>query len=118
MRMIKYLLIICIVVELFVSCSNQKKRLKNLWKIEDSINYQNFTEYENEKLEKLLKGFSLEEKVDKLNWNSEYSQEVVWRYREVYAEGAGGELFGLDRCRDQEDEAVPRGTFGSSEGLL
>ena len=97
MRMIKYLLIICIVVELFVSCSNQKKRLKNLWKIEDSINYQNFTEYENEKLEKLLKGFSLEEKVDKLNWNSGYSQECYVLRKLYFEEIISRENF-LNRC--------------------
>ena len=84
MKTIKYLLIICIFIELF-ACSNQEKRMKNLWRIEDSINYQNFTDDENEKLEKLLKGFFLEEKIDRLNWNSGYSQEC-YVLRKLYFE--------------------------------
>ena len=70
MKKIKYLSMLCMFVELLIACSNQGKRIKDLWKVEDTVNYQNFTDDENKKIEKLLKAFSLEEKVDKLNWNS------------------------------------------------
>ena len=47
MKKIKYLSMLCI--ELLIACSNQEKRIKDLWKVEDTVNYQNFTDDENKK---------------------------------------------------------------------
>lgn len=97
MKKIKYLLMLCMFVELLIACSNQEKRIKDLWKVEDTVNYQNFTDDENKKIEKLLKAFSLEERIDKLNWNSGYSQQC-YIFRKLYFEKIiSRELF-LDRC--------------------
>ena len=78
MKKVKYLSMLCMFVELLIACSNQEKRIKDLWKVEDTVNYQNFTDDENKKIEKLLNAFSLEEKIDKLNWNSGYSQQCYY----------------------------------------
>jgi len=97
MKKIKYLLMLCMFVELLIACSNQEKRIKDLWKVEDTVNYQNFTDDENKKIEKLLKAFSLEERIDKLNWNSGYSQQC-YIFRKLYFEKIISREFFLDRC--------------------
>ena len=97
MKKIKYLLMLCMFVELLIACSNQEKRIKDLWKVEDTVNYQNFTDDENKKIEKLLKAFSLEERIDKVNWNSGYSQQC-YIFRKLYFEKIISREFFLDRC--------------------
>ena len=97
MKKIKYLLMLCMFVELLIACSNQEKRIKDLWKVEDTVNYQNFTDDENKKIEKLLKAFSLEERIDKLHWNSGYSQQC-YIFRKLYFEKIISREFFLDRC--------------------
>lgn len=97
MKKIKYLLMLCMFVELLIACSNQEKRIKDLWKVEDTVNYQNFTDDENKKIEKLLKAFSLEERIDMLNWNSGYSQQC-YIFRKLYFEKIISREFFLDRC--------------------
>ena len=97
MKKIKYLLMLCMFVELLIACSNQEKRIKDLWKLEDTVNYQNFTDDENKKIEKLLKAFSLEERIDMLNWNSGYSQQC-YIFRNLYFEKIISREFFLDRC--------------------
>ena len=97
MKKIRYLLMLCMFVELLIACSNQEKRIKDLWKVEDTVNYQNFTDDENKKIEKLLKAFSLEERIDKLNWNSGYSQQC-YIFRKLYFEKIISREFFLDRC--------------------
>ena len=97
MKKIKYLLMLCMFVELLIACSNQEKRIKDLWKLEDTVNYQNFTDDENKKIEKLLKAFSFEERIDMLNWNSGYSQQC-YIFRKLYFEKIISREFFLDRC--------------------
>ena len=57
MKKIKYLSMLCMFVELLIACSNQEKRIKDLWKVEDTVNYQNFTDDENKKKRKTSKCF-------------------------------------------------------------
>jgi hypothetical protein len=75
-----------VTLDLFLlACSNQAQRMKDLWSIEDSIDYQNITDIEKAKIEKVLQGFLLEEKEDRLNWNSGYSQQC-YVLRKMYFE--------------------------------
>ncbi len=97
MRMINYLLILCIIAVLSISCTNQEKRIKELWMLEDSINYQDFTEDEKEKIEELLERFSLEEKRDRTNWKSGYSQQCYVLRKLYFEEIISQEVF-LNRC--------------------
>jgi len=97
MKKIKYLSMLCMFVELLIACSNQGKRIKDLWKVEDTVNYQNFTDDENKKIVKLLNAFSLEERIDKLNWNSGYSQQC-YVLRKLYFERIIPRKVFLDSC--------------------
>ena len=86
MKTNKILLIVYVTLDLFLlACSNQAQRMKDLWSIEDSIDYQNITDIEKAKIEKVLQGFLLEEKEDRLNWNSGYSQQC-YVLRKMYFE--------------------------------
>ena len=75
---------LCMFVELLIACSNQEKRIKDLWKVEDTVNYQNFTDDENKK-------------IVKLNWNSGYSQQC-YVLRKLYFERIIPREFFLDGC--------------------
>ena len=78
-----FIVFICSVF--FLACSNQEKRLRKLWEFENSINYQNFSESDMDKIERLMKLFSQEEKNNKESWSSGYSQQC-YVLRKLYYE--------------------------------
>lgn len=81
----------------FLACSNQENRLKQLWNFENTINYQQFTKTEMEKIDKLLKSFSDEEKHNKTLWTSGYSQQC-YVLRKLYFEEIMSKEDFLNRC--------------------
>ncbi len=88
-------LIICL--NFFTGCTSQKSRMKDLWNIEKTINYQQFTKSEEEKINKLLEAFSQEEKYNKDLWSSGYSQQCYVLRKLYYEEIISMEDF-LNRC--------------------
>lgn len=92
----EFVIIFCALI-LFFSCSNQKTRMLELWDIEKNVDYVNFTSKEKETIEKLLYDFSLEEKKDKKNWNSGYSQQCYIIRRLYFSEITEKKEF-LDSC--------------------
>ncbi|UTC95206.1 hypothetical protein E4N85_05465 [Treponema denticola] len=90
-----YIVFICLFF--FSACSNQEKRLKKLWDFENSINYQNFSKSEMDKIEKLMKMFSQEEKYNKESWSSGYSQQCYVLRKLYYEEIISKEDF-LNKC--------------------
>lgn len=84
-------------VVFFTSCSSQEKRIKELWEFEKTINYHNFTISEKEKIDKLLKLFSQEEKYNKESWSSGYSQQCFVLRRLYFEELISKEDF-LNQC--------------------
>lgn len=90
-----YTVFICLVV--FSACSNQEKRLRKSWDFENSINYQNFSKSEMDKIEKLMKMFSQEEKYNKESWSSGYSQQCYVLRKLYYEEIISKEDF-LNQC--------------------
>ncbi|MBQ9609640.1 MAG: hypothetical protein IJP90_12215 [Treponema sp.] len=97
MRTIKYFFVFLLFISILSSCSKQEDRIKKLWKVEESINYQNYGWAENAKIESLLKSFCLEEKVDITNWNSGYSQQCYILRTLYFEEIIPKEVF-LNRC--------------------
>lgn len=97
MRRLFLIFTLIINVDFLMGCSNQEKRMKDLWKFEESINYQQFTKSEKEKIDKLLKSFFLEEKYNKYFWNSGYSQQCYVLRKLYYEEIISKEYF-LNQC--------------------
>lgn len=90
-----FIVFICSVF--FLACSNQEKRLKKLWNFENSINYQQFTKSEMDKIDRLLEFFSNEENHNKTLWTSGYSQQCYVLRKLYYEEIISKEDF-LNRC--------------------
>lgn len=90
-----YIFFICLLV--FSACSNHEKRLKELWDFENTINYQNFSKSEMDKIEELMKMFSQEEKYNKKSWSSGYSQQCYVLRKLYYEELISKEEF-LNQC--------------------
>lgn len=90
-----FIVFICSVF--FLACSNQEKRLRKLWEFENSINYQNFSESDMDKIERLMKLFSQEEKNNKESWSSGYSQQCYVLRKLYYEEIISKEDF-LNQC--------------------
>lgn len=97
MKRLFLILIIVNCVVFFMSCSSQEKRIKELWEVEKTINYHNFTISEKEKIDKLLKLFSQEEKYNKESWSSGYSQQCYVLRKLYYEEIITKEDF-LNQC--------------------
>lgn len=97
MRKIIKIFLFTIIAVLFVSCISSKKRIEKLWNIEASVNYQNFTEEENRKIEKLFNQFASEEKENRLEWNSGYSQQFFLLRKLYYLDIITLSEF-LDKC--------------------
>lgn len=97
MRKFFLIFIVFICSVFFLSCSNQEKRLKKLWDFEKTINYQQFTKTEMDKIDKLLESFSNEEKHNKTLWNSGYSQQC-YVLRKLYFEELISKEDFLNRC--------------------
>lgn len=93
----KYYRIFILLSILFVSCTNQKIRFEKLWDIEKTVNYQNFTREDEEKIEMLLNNFCLVEKKDVSNWDSGYSQQF-YLIRTLYFYGIIDKKNFLDKC--------------------
>lgn len=97
MKNILLILQIIICINFLPSCSNKNKRIKALWDYENSINYQQFSYNEEEKVNKLLNAFFCEEKYNKSDWNSGYSQQCYILRKLYYEEIISRDDF-LKRC--------------------
>ncbi|WP_407396678.1 hypothetical protein [Treponema sp.] len=92
---LNFLLVVHVI--LIMACSTQEKRLKKLWEFEKSIDYQEYTIADKEKIDKLLECFFQEEKYNIDYWDSGYSQQCYVLRRLYYEEILTKEDF-LNRC--------------------
>ena len=71
-------LLACVFISLFCfSCTDRKERINKIWEIEETIDYQNFSDDDRTKLDDVIESFISEQKRNSSDWNSGFSQQCT-----------------------------------------